>query len=972
MLASAAASADEPWQKMLAGLAERRYFDTALEYLDWLQTSPDGPASFKPQYDFQVAQIHWQALQQAPFLSRDEHIRCCRVALYTFLKTEPDDVLVIESNLILGKIWFEEGRQRQDVIHSRGAFQDGVSYFERAEKLAIKQAKSLQAKRKADKGSVTGAELQAAYARFLNAKMLIQRTQFERAKTFPEYSEEFQTGLKSVAEDFEKMASTYRDYSVAFEAKLQAAKAYQELGDFAKTRELLGELNTLRGDEFLKIRTESLKMALEMSLAENNAKSLSDAIRRVRAWDENVTDESKISHTGQEILLLGAKNLLAQAERAKKDKKEHDQAIQDAAGFLKRIPQNFSSSIYAEARSLLQEMDGTPLDPENPTDFAQALRVAEDAIREFVECRNSYYKVAALEDNTIQQEKTRLKDNVLTMARKCEFSIQRALYFRANNTSRVEIFNLKRNLVNVYLAQEKVLEAAVLDAHLARHYSDFPDADAYAIHAAQCYRYVFAREYDEEWKSALADSFEKLRQFILQKNDVSDDVIEELNHVRLEMVVAIGALETAQTLLAQVAMTDERINDIEIPLGNAFWIRYKNEPDSPDRDAILAAARKHLESGMSARDRLFQKRGRHANTSETMDFSTVLAQIYLNAGEYQSAIEALHHPTLGPLSPAGLAAKPQSARVQITARLLMLRIYVATDKLDKAEEAMNQLESHFHGGSDVDENVITQIYLSLGKQLENRLRELNESGEKEQAKKVAAGFEIFLKRIRERGLRNTFQTLYWVADTFFRLGGGMNSKQKYYAEAALTFEDILKRITKEPNWAPRQAEESTKLRLAEAWRATGRFEAALNMLDEMLQHSSGRIDLQMEAARTLEAWGAMEMEKLSQAVTGRPINNGVSQNVWGWNGLIRRTSNNVENLADYYYESYLGKFRCVLKLAEAEKNAEKKAKLLTTIESDFRLLRQLRPELGGEKWREQFEQIDETVKRNRHTDSAGR
>ncbi len=380
----------EPWKKMLEGFKapERHYFDTALDYLDWMNKSPNCPPSLKKQIDFQIAMLHRDAVEQnAPFLPRGEHTKRCRELLEKFLSTEPDTEqaeqdgeLVFEALSTLGRLLMEKGREallrtefdalsdstpnsvsdsasddaaQARRLEARSEFQKALAYFEEADEWATTQAKQLREKRRTDKEAVQDAALRAAYGRFLTGKILIQLARSEIAKTYPKDAEEFRTGLEVVAEAFSKMASTYGAFPARFEAKLHAAKAYRDLGDFQTARSLLGELNMLRDNEFLNIRSESLKMALEMNLADGEPASLRDSISRIRGWEENAPAASKISRVGQEILLLGAKTFLAYTGSVKLKRDEHNQAIQDATALLRRVQPNFPN-LAREATELLR------------------------------------------------------------------------------------------------------------------------------------------------------------------------------------------------------------------------------------------------------------------------------------------------------------------------------------------------------------------------------------------------------------------------------------------------------------------------------------------------------------------------------------------------------------------------------------------------------------------------------------------
>ncbi|MDR2757360.1 MAG: AsmA family protein [Planctomycetaceae bacterium] len=999
------AQEDEQWAKMLQGFKdpERKYFDTALEYLDWMKTSPFCPASLKKQIDYQIALAHLDVVESGnTFLSRDEHIKRCRESLEKFIKENPQSDLMFEAQSTLGRLFMEEGRmamlyathettkdaeREQYRLKARDHFKKALPFFETADKLATEQAKKLQAMQKANPAAVKEDVLFAAYGRFLAGKILINLTKADIAKTYPNNSKEFKDGLTEVAKAFSALAAKYVEYTAGFEAKLYAAKAYKDLNDFKATRGLLGELNTLQGDEFLKIRNESLTMALEMNLIEKKPENFLDSINRVRAWNENVPASSKISKEGQQIFILAAKNFITYAETVKSNKSEYDKAIRDAGVFLRQVRQTYPA-FAKEARELLQKIGAVKIDKSKPENFEQAKEYAEDDWREFTIAYSEYQEAQGT-------NKEKLKKNIDEVANRCIASVNLAINMREEGTPMTEINTLRLNLVRIYWSLGKTLEAAVLADYLTQHYSGAPDADKTAMMAVRLYRQVFVEDklagHDP---SAVAERLDKLCAFIMLRWE-GQEVTGEVQLLRIETAIDNGNIEEAKKLLAEtVEGTPQRVS-AELKIGQSLWNRYatlsklpedsEEKPQKNDLDALFADSRKQLELGLNGKVKLIQE-DKIKIDNASVQSALALAQIYLNTNESEKTIYWLTNPQVGPLA---LVAKPPATvdvtllkNLQLSATMLLLRAYVGSEQLDKAEETMKQLETTIkeqaaETGTGTEEQKLTQIYISLGRQLETRLKELNESGETGQADKVAQGFEMFLKRIKDRGETNTFQSLYWVADTFYRLGSGMSTDKTvsdkaagYYKSAGSTYVDILKRLADEPDWAPERAEDTIKVRLAESLRCVAPnekdkerrekiFNSAMKYVADLLEESENRIDIQIEAAKTLEAWGKNDASKLVRAVAGRFP----SANVWGWNGIIKRTSVNVDRFAEFYYEAYWSKFRCVIDIAKNEKETSKKEKLLVDAERDFVALVQLRPQLGGQEWFARFDQVYKSLER---------
>src|SRR5204863_2875162 len=92
---------------------------------------------------------------------------------------------------------------------------------------------------------------------------------------------------------------------------------------------------------------------------------------------------------------------------------------------------------------------------------------------------------------------------------------------------------------------------------------------------------------------------------------------------------------------------------------------------------------------------------------------------------------------------------------------------------------------------------LTQIYVSLGYELQEQLKLLREQNNTDQLNKVSKGFELFLERISSREQGNSFKSLNWVADTYYNLGAGFDSATgKVPAEAKAYFDKALAADTK--------------------------------------------------------------------------------------------------------------------------------------------------------------------------------
>lgn len=997
-----ALDADEntAWFKMLQGLKERyKYYDTALDYLERSKASPAFPDSLKEQWDYQVARIHLEAVHNnAIFLTPEEHLKRCRDSLEKYLKEHPAGVQAFDAQSTLGRLYIESGRllmlqaeysatpdAGRDSFRgqARAEFQKAIPYLEMAENTAKEQVRAKDNARKARASSVTEDDLLNTYGQFISSQMIRLIVKADIAKTFPKETAEFQKGLESTAKDFLALSKKYTEFHAPLgqEAKTLAAKTYKEAGQFAEAREILSEINVLQDAFFLKIKTDSLILTLEMALLEKTPEALKDAVGRVRSWFESATTVLKASREGQQILLLGAKNLVAYSENNVGTPSEGDKAKRDATIFLRQIRSTYPN-LAREAQDLLRTIGAVQVNRDKPKDFSEAKEFADENWKAFATAHS------ALRNEPADDEKARLQAECGELANTAILSINRAVDMKEPETSAKDIVDLRYNLAQVYAGIGNSLEAAIIAEYIARNNPEVGGSDKIAGHAVRLWRRVYVEDrLNGIESSAMASKLSSLCDFI-SHHWTGSDAAGEVLLIQIETAIDNGDIEKAKKLLQKTTVGTPQYAAAELKIGQSLWNRYVSNLNLPENaeekrdktylDAVLVEAKKQLELGLSLKKKLIEEDAGTVDAA-TVQSALVLAQIHLNADNPKDAILWLTDNAVGPLSDA--MPEPFLKEIRLNAEMLALRAYVAIENFEKAEETMRTLENQY-----ADEPRLTQIYVMLGRGLETRLKKLNETGEKDQAEKVAKSFELFLTKIKERDKAeqktNSFQTLYWVAETFFRLGTGLSNDdnipdeaKRYYEESAEVYAEILSRMTDDPAWAPFAATKMVEIRIAEASRCSEQYERAMSGIGRLLHEQENLVDLQIEAAKILEAWGRREPGKYALSLTGTTVDVKTGKsNVWGWNGVIRRLGQNIDqspDLTPLYYGAHLSRFRCLLNQAKAEKDVAKKTSLLDRAYKDFGTFIQLRPELGGQEWYPQFDRIFTALDRERGNAKSG-
>jgi hypothetical protein len=140
------------------------------------------------------------------------------------------------------------------------------------------------------------------------------------------------------------------------------------------------------------------------------------------------------------------------------------------------------------------------------------------------------------------------------------------------------------------------------------------------------------------------------------------------------------------------------------------------------------------------------------------------------------------------------------------------------------------------------------------------------------------------------------------------------------------------------------------MKVVECLRGAGAYEKAFAQLGKLLDERPTNVDLQFEAARTLQAAGRKNPTYFAQAIVGGlPDARGRSR-AWGWNGLVNKLARSLASnprLAPAFYDACFEKTRCRYLDARRTTEPAEREKKVRAAETELERLRQTRPDLGG-------------------------
>jgi tetratricopeptide (TPR) repeat protein len=341
--------------------------------------------------------------------------------------------------------------------------------------------------------------------------------------------------------------------------------------------------------------------------------------------------------------------------------------------------------------------------------------------------------------------------------------------------------------------------------------------------------------------------------------------------------------------------------------------------------------------------------------------SCAMAQICLEKEMPAKAVEWLDHPKIGAHT---LLSHPvtDQAGFRIDTLKLTLRAYIAAQRWNDFGPTLAALEEMGKGIA------LVPVYMSLGRQLEESLKQYEELHDTTQADQAAAILDSVLTRIFNRADAEVdFDCLNWTAEAFYHLGSRLDRGVKPGAEAVALYKKagnvygrILTMAAADPKFAPNpSAITDIEIARARCHRRLGEFNAAIAILVKILRSQNFLIAAQREAAYVYQGWGEERANNFLSAIRGAnqiELNNKSTFTiVWGWGMISKRAMAGKGNEALYFEARYNMAF-CRFRYAQTKANPERTA-LLRKAEQDILVVLRPYPEMGGKAWYDQFDQL---------------
>lgn len=834
----------------------------------------------------------------------------------------------------------------------------------------------------------------ALRGQLLQTRLLVGGAYYEKSRALPPGSPEWKKAIETSAANYKELYEKYRTRGAGLFARYYEGRNYvalalaeqkpderkkmldKALSALADIRMLDGEAGFVPG-----LRAKAINSSLECWL---DAKAYAD--KDFKDFDERLLKiaAAKLSPDRLDADWLGLKYrsalMLERRVDAVPDAARGKSMLQNAKKLALEVAK-LNKDYAAEARALLEQL-GKSL-PDDGSGGEESFEASMDAAR--LALQNMQTKQAekkqleaagkAAEAGEAQKAAAAERDKAMVALRKA---------IPLASEEEIDALNQARYMFTFLNYDARRLhEAATLGTFLAERYPNARGSRQAAKIAMASWQ-VLSKEGPVDWRAAAKNSCADVAGLILRTWP------QEAESADAAVIAIANATESRnpEQLLAVLGMVPQnspRRGEVLLRGGQSLWRevldkRRLEEGVRPADDVIAGwkqKATQAIDEGLAA-------------VAGTKPDKTIVAaavsrcQIAIEDGNNDLVMQLLEHPDYGPWTVVnGQDPTFTQGPLAESTLSLALRYFVQSEKLDKAQQAMDRLEALAGAGEEASAK-LTAMYLAMGRDLQAQLNELG-SGDKAgtpeaQAKATAilGGFEKFLDGLAKRDEKTSSQI--WVATTYLSLGSGSGTgsvvpkdrAEGYLLKAAEIYEKLLKKGGEEIA----KFEPSIRLKMANVYRELGKWDEAQGHIDWLLSDAKRQnsLDTQIQAAELLQSAGEKSSDKakaeeyFKQAIVGRKEGGAV---IWGWGGI----SNKLARLAfagsdeksldsrAKFFTARLNVAKC--RLARAKVSENDRDKFLQMAANDIAITYKLYPELGGPAMYKQFDRLLKEIEKER-------
>ena len=922
------ATADEPAEKFVTALAENGYFDVAIEYLDGAQGDDLVNESYRARIPFEKAKVLILSIPSERNADRrEEKLNEADRLLSSYSQQLVDEdrkleVVEIGANIKIKRA--ESFIAQSD--NQRLTANEKQDIRQKAQTLLDSARKQYQQARETLRTRIQNYQIDPEDPQSLTKKKSLQSSYIRVRTKLPLVTELIADTMPAESADRKKMLSeavkenqdVYDDYSkqgavFVFESAINGARAAQKSGDHKTTLSMLENVFFL-GDGTAERRLKKSAMLVAVDSWNTLEPYPFESVVKLLEKPIGLLNRNEVRDPQWQRLQLefGKAQLLTAAalkEAGGGDNAAKSRELNRESGKMIRKVARAPGPYRDDARALIEQFNlsfaeqADEVNAQEIKTFVDAKEKGSEMISEIADLQNEISQakraLPTITDATKKAETMAMvTENSQALLSKTDAALnlyEKALSLATDDTARADINFIHYQRTICLFFQDKPLQSAIIGEFLLDKYPSVDwskQASAYIING-----------YSSLLESAPADDrgyeIKKLKlacREICARWPGSDEASRAASKMT-EIAIKGDDVATAEEFFEQISQSWPAKNPLAAALGQKLWFNFrtKNDLSEEQRQAALVKTNKLLTDSINA-------------NSGDIDYITAnsalsLVDILLEQKKFDAALKRLETERVAPLDlvkqkhPA--ISNPRYAeRYRRNTYLTALKAYLGSlsggasfeTTIEKATGIIAALKSDLESSNDPKAATkLTSIYQSVAQQLEEQFQSLETL---EQRKKFAAGLSTFLGTIERQS--TDAPTVVWSAQILLNTASAL-AQQGATAEADPMFKQAVSALDRAEKIGIQDARLKLTLRQlrALALRGSGDFKGAVDTLVELLKEQSA-VNLQIDAAETLQMWGKAESNKDAYAKammgTGRYKDGKREKNaVWGWRKMVQIT-----------------------------------------------------------------------------------
>ncbi len=1011
----AQAKAEEPYQRFLQKLRDEQLFDLALVYLTEQQEKPGVAPTLKADMQLERGLLIYQAAAVLPAsnAARPAKLDEAEGVLQAFLREQLQHPRRGEARMKLGELLLtraEEAKHR--ALHDLSAAEtptteapdtelkedipEAIKFYSQAHTLFESTIKELGGLLEGMKGARIDASDAAAVAyrqklqqdvrqsQLLSAKAVEERGR-SRASASSERTADLETALSLFSDLYlkEQQLIAVRNYALFYRSNIQASlgrnedaiDGYQRIAD-QEGVDILRPLQTEATTALVKLLGEQQKFPV--------------AVDRGEKWLAAARPDEQSSNEILQLRLKMAQLKIAWSkELASKDSSDRvaSRLVRDTRSDLRsllRIPGSHQES----TRLLLAELGIETVEQTNrelPTvnNFTEAVAAAQERIErsETDSIGLESLKLELASEGTSEERKQELSEQLSAAQQAIDTDQQQALellhsamQLYQSSDPRDKLFDTRFRLAFLLLKQQRPWESMSVAQFLSR---SAPATDQ-GLRAAAIALGSFSdllRTAGPEAKSQLTAQLQPFAEYLVNTWPESSEASAAAAAL-VQLSLMDKNFAQAEQFLTLISADSPATAKLRREAGLMFYAQYLQEKNVAGEEAdstrqLRQQALNILQTAVAAAGNADGGAAGAPLDVSLFDAANSLARLLLADGKHEAAEAALITGDQAPLKllNQGNSHLPPRVVMESYRTAIQLKIaLLAEDQLpaDKAaEQIRNDIQQLQAAATDTESSqTLAGIFVSLARDLREQLE-----ATADEAKRRKMSETLLIVAV-EAAKAESFNSQYWAADTIVSIAQEMDKSPAGKAQAATAYSEAAKLLNamlakdkSQPGFiAPAPLVTQLRLRLAQTERGLGDYKQAIEQLASVLEENSGLLDVQMEAARTYQAWGnAVNSGFHKVAIPGGRPDPKTRQNlIWGW-GKIQQMTANQPNYTEQFFESRyqlaFSRRQYAKGLNDPKLQADELARAAHDIESTAKLF----PELGGPAMKKRFETLLKSI-----------